>query len=97
MRNEPASGGVNSPRKPCLRCLLAEMAGSERLRASLRELIDLIPPEDRTPPEERDRRLQACRACENLGEGTCRLCGCYVEHRAERKGSRCPAVPARWP
>ena len=82
--------------KPCLRCLLSEMPDQARLAESLRELIELIPEEDRTPEPLRIRRLEACRRCSFLNAGTCTLCGCYVEHRASRRGAGCPDVPDRW-
>ena len=41
-------------------------------------------------------RLAICRECPELMNGTCRLCGCYVETRAAKKGQKCPMVPARW-
>jgi len=41
-------------------------------------------------------RLDICRECPELMNGTCRLCGCYVETRAAKKGQRCPMVPPRW-
>ena len=81
--------------KPCLKCLLSEMPDQALLAKSLRELIDLIPEEDRTPAPLRNRRLAACRQCSRLNAGTCVLCGCYVEHRAEKKAARCPDVPDR--
>ena len=83
-------------RKPCLRCLLREMPGAEALREILRELIGQIPEEERTPAAEVQKRLAVCRECEHLHQGTCELCGCYVEHRAERKKADCPDRPDRW-
>lgn len=83
--------------RPCRRCLLQDMPDQAALAASLRELIALIPEEDRAPTALVRRRLDACRACAHLRQGTCGLCGCYVEHRAERKAAFCPALPARWP
>ena len=83
--------------KPCLRCLLSEIPSAAALAASLRELIGLIPEEFRTPPEEVRRRLSVCRSCEHLNRGTCGLCGCFVEHRAEKKTAICPDTPSRWP
>ena len=65
-------------------------------KTGLRELIELIPEEDRTPEPLRTRRLEACRRCSFLNAGTCALCGCYVEHRASRRGARCPDVSDRW-
>ena len=82
--------------KPCLRCLLSEMPDQARLAESLRELIELIPEEDRTPEPLRNQRLEACRRCSFLNAGTCAFCGCYVEHRASRRGAGCPDVPDRW-
>ena len=84
-------------RKPCLRCLLSEMPEAEALKASLRELIELIPETERTSPEKVRARLEACKTCSRLNRGTCALCGCYVEHRAERKRAICPETPPRWP
>lgn len=83
-------------RKPCIRCLLRDLPDAEALRASLRELIDQIPESERAPAESVSRRLEACRACPYLSRGTCALCGCYVEHRAERLPAVCPDVPSRW-
>ena len=50
----------------------------------------------RTPEEEYRARLSLCQDCPELMNGTCRLCGCYVETRAAKKGQQCPMVPARW-
>ena len=50
----------------------------------------------RTPEEAYRARLTLCQACPELMNGTCRLCGCYVETRAAKKGQQCPMVPARW-
>ena len=41
-------------------------------------------------------RLDICQDCDQLLNGTCRLCGCYVETRAAKKCMGCPMVPARW-
>ena len=50
----------------------------------------------RTPEDAYRARLAICEGCEQLLSGTCRLCGCYVETRAAKKGQSCPMVPARW-
>ena len=83
-------------RKPCVRCLLEDMPSQAALAETVRELIDLIPEADRADRETVQSRLAACRECSFLGMGTCRLCGCYVEHRAAKKRAFCPAVPPRW-
>ena len=81
--------------RPC-RCLVGEMPDQAELARILRERIDTIPEEERTPEEEYTRRLEQCRACGDLNRGTCALCGCYVEIRAARQEQRCPAVPGKW-
>ena len=83
--------------KFCRRCLLQDMPEEAALAASLRELIEMIPEEERSPAALTGARLAACRACPRLSRGTCSLCGCYVEHRAERRSAWCPEVPPRWP
>ena len=50
----------------------------------------------RTPEESYRMRLAICQACDQLMNGTCRLCGCYVETRAAKRTQQCPMVPARW-
>ena len=50
----------------------------------------------RTPEDVYRARLALCQECPELMNGTCRLCGCYVETRAAKRGQKCPMVPARW-
>ena len=50
----------------------------------------------RTPEDAYRTRLMICQECEQLMNGTCRLCGCYAETRAAKKGQQCPMVPPRW-
>ena len=83
-------------KKPCLRCLLSEMPEEAALARSLRELIELIPEDERAPADLARKRLDVCRGCSHLRRGTCGLCGCYVEHRAEKLRAVCPDVPDRW-
>ena len=46
--------------------------------------------------EEYERRLSVCARCpEKLGDGTCRMCGCYVVLRARPASGRCP-YKKRW-
>ena len=80
----------------CRRCLLEDMPSQAELARSVRELVDLLPEENRAPEEERLRRLDLCRSCDHLLDGMCALCGCYVELRAAKKRMACPDVPGRW-
>ncbi|MCL2405142.1 MAG: DUF6171 family protein [Defluviitaleaceae bacterium] len=42
------------------------------------------------------QRLDSCRACDNLANGMCKICGCYVEVRAVKSGQSCPDIYAKW-
>lgn len=76
-------------KKPCVRCLLEE-AGRQDVSQSVKAAVDKIPDSQKTGEMEYEKRLEICRECEFLTEGTCLKCGCYVELRAARKDSRCP-------
>ena len=80
----------------CRRCLLEDMPSQAELARSVRELVDMLPEEQRAPEDERQRRLARCRTCDHLLDGMCALCGCYVELRAAKKRMICPDVPGRW-
>lgn len=82
-------------RSVCPRCV-APGAGSEALTQTLRELVEALPEDRRADEAVRLARLSACRACEWLAEGTCVLCGCYVEYRAAQKHRRCPKRDPAW-
>ena len=82
-------------KKPC-RCLIGEMPDEAELAEIIRERIETIPEEERTPDREYAFRQSACRACCHLQRGTCAQCGCYVEIRAARQKQRCPDVPGKW-
>lgn len=84
-------------RHPCRRCLIAEIPGEETLAALIAAHRERIPAEERVSAPVREVRLRACKACEELNRGTCRLCGCYVEIRAEQRGKDCPRIPGFWP
>ena len=79
---------------PC-RCLLAQ-SGQEALARSVEEYIALLPEQARAPEPLRASRLARCTACEHLQDGTCALCGCYVEARTAKLRQRCPAPEPRW-
>lgn len=76
--------------KPCWKCLIADLPHGEKLREILRERLEQIPEEEKVSPAEYAARLEACRTCGELHEGTCALCGCYVELRLARRARQCP-------
>ena len=82
------------PRKQC-RCLLFE-AGEKDMARAVAEYVASLDDAIRTPEDVYRARLDICQNCPELMNGTCRLCGCYVETRAAKKGQQCPMVPARW-
>ncbi len=86
--------GGGAPIK-CRRCLLEE-AGERELSEIIGERVSLIPPKQRTPSKLYERRLEICGECENLNQGTCIKCGCYVELRAARIDSQCPDIKHYW-
>lgn len=41
-------------------------------------------------------RLAHCKKCDNLLDGMCKICGCYVELRAAMKKNTCPDISKKW-
>ena len=80
----------------CRRCLLEDLPSGAALAASVKELVDMLPPDQRASQDVTARRLQTCRACDHLIDGMCALCGCYVQLRAAKARMACPDVPPRW-
>ncbi len=78
----------------CKRCLLFESAEGDML-ALIKEKIEKLSPEERVSNDVYEKRLQACRACDELISGMCLKCGCYVEFRAAFKNKNCPDVKNR--
>ena len=76
------------------RCLLRD-AFPEDYRKYVDGLLQTIPGAEKLPEDQYRRRLDACRDCDQLNNGTCMGCGCLVELRAAYKKQRCPF--RRWP
>ena len=72
------------------------MPDQRALAEIIRDRIAAMPEEQRTDEATLSARLDACKACDRLMNGTCGLCGCYVELRAAKRLQRCPDVPGRW-
>ena len=81
--------------RPCKKCLLADLDQSAVYK-DIKRLIDILPENEKTGEEEYEKRLSACRQCEDLSEGTCQVCGCYVELRAASRDSHCPGRIKAW-
>lgn len=85
------SGAVNR-----CQCLLREMPDESDYYRSVLLYRETMPAKKRTPDDLYEERLQACKTCASLENGTCRQCGCYVEMRAARKDMHCPRVDPAW-
>ncbi|MBO7426176.1 MAG: DUF6171 family protein [Clostridia bacterium] len=75
--------------KICRRCLLSDIS-KEQYEALIVEGLKALPKEDLVDDPSCSKRLEICRECEKLNEGTCLACGCFVEIRAALKKGRCP-------
>lgn len=79
----------------CKKCLLQDFAPEEYLEHMRIYLMGLDDAAKTDEPLYRDRLIK-CEACDNLNEGICRICGCFVEYRAAIKRKTCPDVHPRW-
>lgn len=79
----------------CRKCLFEEI-DRDGVYASIMELIAALPEERRTPEPEYRRRLETCQSCDFLSEGTCGMCGCFVELRAAKADMHCPHEKHLW-
>lgn len=84
----------NSQMKPfCKRCLLSEY--DEKFYAeTVSDYIAHIPEDKKCGSEEYSRRLDICRSCDELSNGMCGECGCFVEVRAAKSHMGCPV--SKW-
>lgn len=73
----------------CRKCLLAEL-DDKKLLEEVHDAIDRLDEAMKVSDEEYRARLDVCRTCDYLNEGTCGACGCYVELRAAAKSGKCP-------
>ena len=76
-------------KKYCRKCLLAEL-DNEKLLEDVRLAVSRLGRELKVSDEEYAARLDVCRTCDYLNEGTCDACGCYVELRAAARTGKCP-------
>lgn len=74
----------------CRKCLTRDMVGKEEYFRSLREYIANLDPDIKADEALYEERLAACKECDLLLEGMCRICGCYVELRAVVAKNICP-------
>ena len=86
---------IMNTKKLCYKCLLEDFDEKNALN-TVKEMIEAMPEEQRTPQDEYRRRLEICRNCDSLVSGTCVKCGCYVELRAAGRSRCCPDAKDKW-
>lgn len=79
----------------CRKCLLKDMPEATYF-SNLYNYIDRLDEDIKADKEEYNRRLNLCKECDNLLNGMCRICGCYVELRAVIEKNSCPNMEKRW-
>ena len=79
----------------CKRCFLYELTDGDYFK-SIYEYIESLPDIIKADPETYKMRLAFCRSCDELINGMCKLCGCFVEVRAAKKMNSCAAFPPKW-
>ena len=73
--------------------LLRKNANEKEKIKSEEQIVEL---EKKTEEKDYKERLGICMDCDNLINGMCKLCGCYVEMRAAVKKNYCPNIERKW-
>lgn len=79
----------------CKKCLLEELDRDEYTE-NLMEYIKNFPEDKRAEERIYNSRLEICKNCDELYDGMCRICGCYVQLRALKKNMYCPSEHKKW-
>lgn len=74
-------------KKPCRKCPGADAAN---IKETVSQMIKVLPAEQKVSEETYAARLEVCKVCNKLAEGTCVVCGCYAELRALKRRMDCP-------
>ena len=76
--------------RTCKRCLTRELADQAKEFQNIRDYIDNLDVDIKSPEVLYEERLSICKECDMLLAGMCRKCGCYVELRAAVTKNYCP-------
>ena len=79
----------------CRKCLLDKIFQDDEYK-NMQDYINSIDSYIKTEAKEYERRLNICKECDNLINGMCRICGCFVEMRAAVKKNYCPDIEKNW-
>ncbi|MCR5223384.1 MAG: DUF6171 family protein [Lachnospiraceae bacterium] len=74
----------------CYRCLIRDLIQGEDYEKRIGQYLKVLDEKDRADASLYEQRLETCRSCNRLLDGTCLSCGCYVEIRAAGKTAACP-------
>ena len=75
--------------KICTRCLLKDFSKEDYDKIIVSGL-SALPVGELVSEDVTARRLEICKDCEKINQGTCLACGCYVEIRAATRKGKCP-------
>jgi len=79
----------------CKKCLLDKLF-EEKEYKHLQDYIKNLDEYIKTEDKEYKERLGICMKCDNLINGMCKVCGCFVEMRAAVKKNYCPDIEKHW-
>ncbi|MBQ7131154.1 MAG: hypothetical protein IJO29_01145 [Oscillospiraceae bacterium] len=79
----------------CRKCLLEDMNRDEYIK-SLQEYITSYPSSERVDDETYNMRLDICKECDELSNGMCAKCGCFVQLRALKTKACCASEKKLW-
>jgi hypothetical protein len=79
----------------CKKCLLDKLF-EEKEYQHLQDYIKNLDKNIKTDDNEYKKRLDLCMQCDNLINGMCKICGCFVEMRAVIKKNYCPDTEKYW-
>ena len=79
----------------CKKCLLDKLF-EEKEYQHLQDYIKNLDEYIKTEDKEYKERLVICMKCDNLINGMCKICGCFVELRAVVKKNYCPDIEKCW-
>lgn len=74
----------------CKRCLLREMSGQEQALRIIEEYKSNTSNDEAVSVKQYESRLDICKSCKFLNQGTCLKKGAYVEAFCYRQTEGCP-------
>ncbi len=79
----------------CRKCLLKDMPEKAYFK-NLYDYIETLSVDIKAEAKVYESRLSICKECDNLINGMCRICGCFIELRAVISKNYCPDMDRKW-